>query len=112
MKDCDDIKSKHVVICITGFMQEDQDKSDFWSTLYGYYKHAEIYAVSWNACTPTNFLQAQNFNLNHGKKFQSKGDQKKIFTNFINVMHLASQQFVYAVNQAKLTGILLAMFLH
>ena len=53
-----DNKSKHIVIAITGFMQEDQDKDDFWSNLIGYYKHAELFAVSWNASTPTNFLQA------------------------------------------------------
>ena len=49
-------RSKHIVIAISGFMQEDQDKDDFWSHLNSYYKHAEVYAVSWTASTPTNFL--------------------------------------------------------
>jgi hypothetical protein len=50
------IKSKHVVICITGFLQEDQNKGEFWKELKKYYKNAEIFAVSWNACTTTTFL--------------------------------------------------------
>ena len=55
------IKSKHVIICITGFLQEDQDKSEYWEHLVGYFKHAEIFAVSWNACTPTTFLSQGTF---------------------------------------------------
>jgi len=50
------IKSKHVVICVTGFLQEDQNKGEFWKELKKYYKNAEIFAVSWNACTTTTFL--------------------------------------------------------
>lgn len=45
------VKSKHLVICITGFMQEDQNKKEFWENLVEYYKHAEVFAVSWTACT-------------------------------------------------------------
>ena len=62
------VKSKHVVICITGFMQEDQNKKEFWEHLVDYYKHAEVFAVSWNACTPNSFLQFGVF---------SKGEKKK-----------------------------------
>lgn len=50
------VKSKHVIICVTGFLQEDQEKAEFWENLIKFYKHAEIYALSWNACTPTTFL--------------------------------------------------------
>jgi len=56
-----EVKSKHLIICVTGFMQEDQDKESFWKHLIDYYKHAEIYAVSWNALTMTNFLSAGSF---------------------------------------------------
>mmetsp|Transcript_2651 Transcript_2651/g.4116 ORF Transcript_2651/g.4116 Transcript_2651/m.4116 type:complete len:93 (-) Transcript_2651:414-692(-) len=55
------VKSKHVIVCITGFMQEDQNKSEFWEYLIEHYKHAEIFAVSWNACTPNNFLSSGTF---------------------------------------------------
>ena len=55
------VKSKHVVICITGFLQEAQNKAEFWENLIAYYKHAEIYALSWNACTPTSFLSHGTF---------------------------------------------------
>ena len=50
------VKSKHVIVCVTGFLQEDQEKAEFWENLIKFYKHAEIYALSWNACTPTTFL--------------------------------------------------------
>ena len=53
-----EVKSKHVVIAIHGFCQEDQEKSEFWEHLIGFYKHAEIYAVSWNSCTYTNFFSS------------------------------------------------------
>jgi len=61
------VKSKHVVICITGFLQEDQNKGEFWIELKKYYKNAEIFAVSWNACTTTTFLSQGVFNNNDKK---------------------------------------------
>lgn len=41
------VKSKHIIICVTGFMQEDVNKGDFWHKLVEHYKHAEIFAMSW-----------------------------------------------------------------
>lgn len=55
------VKSKHVLICITGFLQESEDKAEFWEHLIAHYKHAEIFALSWNACTPVNFLSSGSF---------------------------------------------------
>lgn len=55
------VKSKHVIVCVTGFLQEDQEKAEFWEHLIEYYKHAEIFAMSWNACTPTTFLSQGTF---------------------------------------------------
>lgn len=106
-----EVKSKHVVICISGFLQEDQDKSQFWQRLIGYYKHAEVFAVSWNACTPTSFFQAGAFSMQEQQSAQRTKEQRRIFTNFINIVNTAARQFVFAVGQAKLTGILLALFL-
>ena len=45
------IKSKHVIICITGFLQENLDKAKFWEELKKYYKNAEIFALSWTGCS-------------------------------------------------------------
>ena len=50
------MKSKHIVICITGFLQESQDKGKFWAELKKYYKNAEIFAISWTACNSNSFL--------------------------------------------------------
>jgi hypothetical protein len=93
--------------------------------LIAYYKHAEIYAVSWNACTPTSFLSHGTFGklglLNKESKEQKENNKKEKsqkresrsdkFNNLINFMNTAKRQFVYAVEQASVTGTLLAMFL-
>lgn len=79
------VKSKHVVICITGFMQEDQNKKEFWEKLVEYYKHAEVYAVSWNACTPNSFLQYGAFS----KKTNNR--ESKSFGRLLNFMNTAKR---------------------
>lgn len=56
-----EVKSKHVIVCITGFMQEDEDKAEYWEHLVKHYRHAEIFAVSWNACTPWIMLSGGSF---------------------------------------------------
>lgn len=104
-----EVKSKHVVICITGFLQEDQSKFEYWEHLIGYYKHSEIFAVSWNACTVSSFFST-------GGTFQKNVDEKKkasgnVFSHLINFMNTGKRQFLYAVDQARVTGTLLAMFL-
>lgn len=103
------VKSKNVIICITGFLQEDQNKAEFWEHLVNHYKHAEIFAVSWNACTPTSFLTHGTFGKMQLDE-KKKGD-KRIFNNLINFMNTGKRQFVFAVDQARVTGTLLALFL-
>lgn len=106
-------KSKHIVICITGFLQEDQNKAEFWEKLIEYYKHAEIFAVSWNACTPTSFLSHGTFGkmvVANKEGVKAKGSTN-ILSNLINFMNTAKRQFIFAVEQASVTGTLLAMFL-
>lgn len=110
---CPTVKSKHIVICITGFLQEDQNKAEFWEYLIGYYKHAEIYALSWNASTPTTFLTQGTFGklmISENKKEKPKGD-KRIFDNLINFMNTGKRQFIFAIDQARVAGTLLALFM-
>lgn len=67
-------KSKHVVICISGFLQQETDLQDFWRNMQGYYKHAEMFFVSWNACNMTNILNAGTYDLqksNSGKEVKN-----------------------------------------
>ena len=45
-----ELKSKHIVICVSGFMQELEDNKDTWKHVSTYYKHAEVYALKWTAC--------------------------------------------------------------
>lgn len=96
-------------------MQEDQNKAEFWEHLLGYYKHAEVYAVSWNACTPTTFLTQGTFGkiVMNDKQTQQKGTQQKgtVFSNLINFLNTGKRQFIFAVDQARVAGTLLAMFI-
>ena len=50
------VKSKHVIICISGFLQEKEDKADTWKSVAKYYKYAEVYALSWTACNAGDFF--------------------------------------------------------
>lgn len=51
-----DLKSKHCVICVSGFLQEKEDKRDTWQNVGIYYKNAEVYALTWTACNTTDFF--------------------------------------------------------
>ena len=106
------VKSKHIIICVTGFLQEDQNKGDFWHKLVEYYKHAEIYAMSWQACTPTTFLTGGTFGKQDDSSLRKQhGQQAGLFQNLLNFEVTAKRQFIFAVDQARVAGTLLAMFL-
>lgn len=99
------VKSKHVVVCAAGFMQQDVESNMFWDQLVGVYKHAEVFALSWNGCTPTDFLTAGRFKNDKKKK------KSRVTKNMINVYSTFTRQFVFAVDQAMLSGTLLAHYL-
>lgn len=42
-------RSKHVIICISGFLTEDVEKSESWKHVINHYKYAEIFALNWNS---------------------------------------------------------------
>ena len=56
-----DVKSKHVIVAIAGFTQEDQEHEKYWEHLLAYYKHAEIYVLIWTSCTAAAFHLPGNF---------------------------------------------------
>ena len=45
----DQVKSKHVVIAISGFLTETIDKKEAWRHIVNHYTKAEVYAVRWNS---------------------------------------------------------------
>ena len=49
-----EIKSKHVVICCTGFNQQGIDQAAWWKQLLDHYKHAEVFAINWTALNYEN----------------------------------------------------------
>ena len=69
------VQSKHVVICISGFLQEKEDKAETWKSVSLHYKHAEVYALSWTACNPEEFFD---------KGAYSKTTYLKSWLNFAN----------------------------
>ena len=52
----ENLASKHCVICVQGFLQKNDDKSELWANAISHFKHAEVFALTWNSCTPLNVL--------------------------------------------------------
>jgi len=50
------INSKHVVICIAGFLSEDIDKTEEWQNVKLWFKHAQVYALTWTSCAMRDFF--------------------------------------------------------
>lgn len=84
-----DLKSKHVVICVSGFLQELEDNRDAWKNVSTFFKHAEVYALKWTACNSLDLFDKGVF---HGKK--QSGVKK--FLNVINVFSTGQKQFIFA----------------
>ena len=87
--------------------------------MINHFKHAEIFALSWNACTPTTFLSQGTFGKmmmgskqNQKGKSNSKGDgSQSIFNNLLNFMNTGKRQFFFAIDQARVAGTLLGLYL-
>lgn len=50
-------RSRHVVICISGFLTEEVDKKDSWRFTVNHYKYAEVFAITWNSLSPNTILE-------------------------------------------------------
>lgn len=97
-------QSKHIVICVSGFLQELEDNTQTWANLVTFYKHAEVYALKWTACNSLDLFDKGVFS---GKE---QTGMKKIL-NVLNVFSTGQKQFIFAYDQARLSGSLLAIFL-
>lgn len=42
--------SKHIVICVSGFLQELEDNRDTWQNVVTFFKNAEVFALKWTSC--------------------------------------------------------------
>lgn len=98
------MKSAHIVICVSGFLQELEDNKDTWANVVTYYKHAEVYALKWTACNSLDLFEKGVFT---GKK--NTGVNKLL--NVINLVSTGQKQFINAYDQARLSGCMLAIFL-
>ena len=100
----DDLKSKHIVICVSGFMQELEDNKETWKNAHTFFKHAEVYALKWTACN--------SLDLFSDGVFKGKNKSKaRTLLNAVNIYSTAQKQFIFAYDQARVSGSMLAIFL-
>jgi len=74
-------QSKHVVICIAGFLIEDIDKTEEWANVQTHYKHAEVYALTWTSCAVINFFDSYNLKKSNGKSVST-------FRKIVNALNI------------------------
>ena len=46
-----DRKSKHVIICVAGFLQEKENFHDMWKGVIKIFKYAELFSFAWTSLT-------------------------------------------------------------
>ena len=51
------LKSKHIVICVSGFLQELENNRNTWENVTTFFKHAEVYALKWTACNSLDLFE-------------------------------------------------------
>jgi hypothetical protein len=100
-----EVKSKHVVICAAGFLQEDDDFNAMWGSVLKTYRHSEVFAMVWTSCTLNEFFEKGSV------KEQKQVTAMKKFLHACNIYITGFRQFVFAEDQARLTGAMLALFL-
>jgi len=93
------------VICAAGFLQEQDDFVSMWSGVLKYYKHAEVFALAWTSCSLNEFFESGT--LKNGKEITAM----KKFLHACNIYITGYRQFIFAEDQARLTGAMLAFFL-
>ena len=56
-----DVKSRHVIICVHGFLMQEDDVKEDWDEIVKHYKYAEVYALRWTSTTKENFFDKGAF---------------------------------------------------
>jgi hypothetical protein len=85
-----DVKSKHVVICAAGFLQEQDNFIDMWQGIMNAYKHAEVYSLVWTSCSLNDFFESGT--LKNGKEITAM----KKFLHACNIYITGYRQFIFA----------------
>ena len=91
-----------MLICISGFLTEDVEKTESWKAVLSHYKHAEVFSLQWNSLTVENFFKEGHFK---NKKGGGGLMQKLMF------IKTGRKQFKYALEQTRVAGTMLALFL-
>jgi hypothetical protein len=60
-------QSRHIVICISGFLTENVEKKESWKHSINHFKYAEVYAFNWTSLSVENIFTEGHF---EGKEFR------------------------------------------
>lgn len=96
------LQSKHIVICISGFLSQDVDKREAWGDVVNHYRNAEVFALTWNSLSAENLFEEGAY---QGKK------KKNGFQKAFSLVRALKKQFLFCIRQAEIAGTLLALFL-
>ena len=96
-----EVKSRHVIICIHGFLMQNDDQKKLWAEVADYYKFCEVYALRWTSTAPEQFLDAGVFS----KGLSTILSKVQRVANWYNT---GKQQYAFAYDQGMLTGYILA----
>jgi hypothetical protein len=78
-------QSRHVVICISGFLTEDVDKKESWRHAINHFKYSEVYALNWTSLSVNNMFTDGHF---EGKSFKR--------TRYFMFLKTGRKQFTWA----------------
>ena len=83
-------KSKHIIICAAGFLQEIDDFKAMWGSVLQAYKHSEVFALIWTSCSLNDFFEKGE--LATGKEVTAM----KKFLHAVNIYTTGYRQFIFA----------------
>ncbi len=78
------------------------EKTESWKNIISHYKYSEVFALNWNSLSVSNFWKQGHY--------EGKGSKSK-FMGHLMFIKAGRKQFVYALEQTKVAGTMLAMFL-
>jgi hypothetical protein len=84
----DNVRSKHIVICVSGFLTEDVDKKESWRHIVNHYKHAEVFAMTWNSLSVSTL-----FNDGH---YKDKKNGNSVLRR-LRIIRTTKKQFKYCI---------------
>jgi ribosomal protein S17E len=57
------VQSKHIIICISGFLTEDVEKKESWRHAINHFKNAEVFALNWSSLSVSTIFNDGHYGL-------------------------------------------------